>query len=158
MQNLVYIVVLLYHFAKFGCQNNFPQIKGDFKMQNQKSALGMDANVTALIGYLVGIVALILIFIEKDSKFVRFHSIQSVLWTAFCTIGLFVVGIAGAIISLIISQISGTLGGIVGLLVFLLYLALIVGLIGGLIYGAIKSYGGDMAKLPFVGNLADKWS
>ena len=127
-------------------------------MQNQKSALGLDANVTAVIGYLVGIVALILIFIEKDNRFVRFHSVQSVLWSAVCTIGLFVVGIGGAIISLIISQISGTLGGIVGGLVFLLYMGLILGLIGGLVYAAIKSYGGDMFKLPIVGNLAEKWS
>ena len=34
-------------------------------MQNQKSALGLDGNITALIGYPVGIVALILVFIEK---------------------------------------------------------------------------------------------
>jgi uncharacterized membrane protein len=42
-------------------------------MQNQKSALGLDGNVTALIGYIIGILALVLIFIEKDNKFVRFR-------------------------------------------------------------------------------------
>ena len=54
-------------------------------MQNTtegKSALGLDGNVTALIGYIIPLVALILVFMEKDNKFVRFHSIQSVyiLW------------------------------------------------------------------------------
>ena len=126
-------------------------------MQNQKSALGLEPNVTALIGYLIGIVALILIFIEKDNKFVRFHSLQSVLWSAACTIGLIVIGIGGFIISLILSQVSGTLGWIAGSLTFLLYLVLILGLIAGLIYGAIKSYGGAMFKLPIVGNFAEKW-
>ena len=51
-------------------------------MQNQKSALGLDGNITTLIGYLIPLVALILIFIEKDNKFVRFHSFQSVFWVA----------------------------------------------------------------------------
>src|SRR5829696_5969738 len=63
------------------------------QMQNQKSALGMDRNVTALIGYLVGIVAIILIFIEKDNKFVRFHALQSVLWVALTVVAIIIVAI-----------------------------------------------------------------
>ena len=57
-------------------------------MQNQKSAIGLDANITALIGYPIGILALVLIFIEKDNKFVRFHALQSVLWSVGVTIGI----------------------------------------------------------------------
>jgi uncharacterized membrane protein len=127
-------------------------------MQNQKSALGLDSNVTALIGYLVGIVALILIFIEKNDKFVRFHALQSVLWSVVCTIGFIAIAVVGTILSLVISQISGGLATIVGLLLFLVYLVLFFGLIGGLIYGAIKAYGGATFKLPIVGNFAEKWS
>ncbi len=127
-------------------------------MSGGKSALGLDGNVTALIGYLVGIVALILIFIEKDNKFVRFHAIQSVLWSVFCTIGIIVIAIVGFIISAVLSQISGGLGAIAGILVILLYFALIIGLIGGLIFGAIKAYGGSLFKLPIVGGFAEKWS
>lgn len=127
-------------------------------MQNQKSALGLDANVTALIGYLIGIVALILIFIEKDNRFVRFHALQSVLWAVACTVGIIALAIVGTIIGLIVGQVSSGLATIVGLLIFLLYLALIFGMLGGLIYGAIKAFGGSMSKLPFVGNLAEKWT
>lgn len=127
-------------------------------MENQKSALGMDGNITALIGYLIGIVALVLIFIEKDNKFVRYHAIQSVLWSVFCMIGLFAVMIVGGIIALILAQISGTLGSIVGILLVLFYFVVIIALVGGLIYGAIKAYGGAMFKLPVVGNFAEKWS
>ena len=127
-------------------------------MSGGKSALGMDGNVTALIGYLVGIVALILVFIEKDNKFVRFHAIQALLWGVFCGVGIIAVAIVGGILSLVISQVSGGLGAIVGLLVVLLYVGLIFGLIGGLIFGAIKAYGGAMFKLPIVGNLAEKWA
>ncbi len=118
----------------------------------------MDGNVTALIGYLVGIVALVLIFIEKDNKFVRFHAIQSVLWSVTCCIGIVVVMIVGMILAVVVSQVSGGLGSIVGLLVMLLYFVMIIGLIGGLIYGAIKAYGNQMFKLPVVGNFAEKWA
>lgn len=126
-------------------------------MQNQKSAIGMDGNITALIGYLIGIVALVLIFIEKDNKFVRFHALQAVLWSVAIIIGVIVVAIVGTILSLVLSAVSGTLGGIVGLLFMLIYIGLFLALFGGLIFGAIKSFGGEMTKLPFVGNMAEKW-
>lgn len=126
-------------------------------MQNQKSALGMDGNVTALIGYIVGIVALVLIFIEKDNKFVRFHALQSVLWSAICIVGIFVVAIVGTILALVLSQVSAGLGGIIGILAMLIYLGLILAMLGGLLFGAIKAYGGDQFKLPIAGNLAEKW-
>lgn len=126
-------------------------------MQNQKSAIGLDGNVTALIGYPIGIVALILIFIEKDNKFVRFHALQSVLWSVGVTVIIVVVAIIGTILTLVLSSVSSTLGGIVGILTTLIYLGLFLALIAGLAYGAFKSYGGEMTKLPIVGGLAEKW-
>lgn len=117
----------------------------------------MDGNVTALIGYIIGIVGLVLIFIEKDNKFVRFHALQSVLWSVSIGVGFFVVVIIGMILGFAVSMVSTTLGTVVWGLTALLYLGLFLALFGGLIYGAIKSYGGEMVKLPFVGNLAEKW-
>ena len=119
-------------------------------MQNQKSALGLDGNVTALIGYPIGIVALILVFIEKDNKFVRFHAIQSLLfWAAFMVI-LIGFGILGAVMAFI----SGTLAGILGLISFLVWIALF----GLMILLAIKAYQGQMFKLPIIGDMANKWA
>ncbi len=126
-------------------------------MENEKSAIGLDGNVTALIGYLIGIVALVLIFIEKDNKFVRFHALQSVLWSVIVTVGIFAVAIIGTILTVVLSSVSGTLGSIVGILTGLLYLVLFLALIGGLIFGAIKAFGGAEFKLPVVGNMAEKW-
>jgi uncharacterized membrane protein len=126
-------------------------------MQNQKSALGLDGNITALIGYIIGIVALVLIFIEKDNKFVRFHALQSVLWFAVCLVSIIAVAIVGTILALVLSSINGTLGGIVGVLAMLLYIGLFLVMWGGLIFGAIKAYGGTEFKLPVAGNLAQKW-
>lgn len=127
-------------------------------MSNGKSALGLDGNVAALLGYIIGIVAIISIIIEKDNKFVRFHALQSILWSVACVIGIIGVAIIGTILALILGQVSSGLGGIVALLTFLLYLGLILAMIGGLIFGAIKAFGNNSFKLPIVGNLAEKWS
>jgi len=127
-------------------------------MQNQKSAIGLDGNVTALIGYLIGIVALVLIFIEKDNKFVRFHALQSVLWAVTVTVGFIVVIVVGMILGFAVGMVSSTLAYGVWAICLLLYLGLFLAMFGGLIYGAIKSFGGEMAKLPVVGAYAEKWA
>ena len=127
-------------------------------MENEKSALGLDGNITALIGYIIGIVALVLIFIEKDNKFVRFHAIQSVIWAVAFVVGIIAIVIIGVILGVAVSMVSESLGMLVGLLGTLLYLAAFLGYFGGLLFAAIKAYGGNMFKLPIVGNLAEKWS
>lgn len=119
-------------------------------MQNQKSALGLDANITALIGYIIWIVALVMIFIEKDNKFVRFHAFQSVLYG----VGIFVLFIVLAIITTILAFVSTTLASLFSLLYLLLWLVAVV----GIILLAVKSYQGQMFKLPIIGDMAEKWS
>jgi len=127
-------------------------------MQNQKSALGLDGNVTALIGYIVGIIALVLIFIEKDNKFVRFHAIQSVLWQVAMWVAFFALWIVIVVLGVILAQVSTGLASIVWLLSTLIFLLWLVALIGGVIFAAIKAFGGSMTKLPIVGSLAEKWA
>lgn len=127
-------------------------------MQNQKSAIGLDANIAALIGYPVGILALILIFIEKENRFVRFHALQSVLWSVGVVVGWIVIMIVGAIIGALLSSISSTLGLVAWGIFVLVYLGLFFALLGGIIYGAIKAYQGQMTKLPIVGSFAEKWA
>lgn len=127
-------------------------------MSGGKSALGLDGNITALIGYPIGIIALVLIFIEKENKFVRFHALQSVLWSVGLTIAVIVLVIVGSILGIVVAMASSTLAYLVWGIFALLYLAWFVALIGGLIYGAIKAYGGQMTKLPIVGNMAEKWT
>lgn len=127
-------------------------------MQNQKSAIGLDGNIAALIGYPIGILALILIFIEKENKFVRFHAIQSVLWSVGVTVLIVIVAIVGTILALILSSVSSTIGTLVGFLIMLIYLVLFLGLLGGIVFGAYKAYSGEQFKLPIVGGFAEKWA
>ncbi len=127
-------------------------------MSDNKTALGLDANIAALLGYIIPLVAIIELFIEKENKFARYHAIQSALWVAVFIVGIFAVLIVGMILGFVFSMISNTLGSIVFGLTFLLYIGLFLAYFGGLIFAAIKAYGGDMFKLPVIGNIAEKWS
>ena len=127
-------------------------------MENQKSAIGLDGNITAALGYIIGIVALIEIFIEKDNKFVRFHAIQSLLWGVLMFVVIIVVAILGTIIGIGAAMASTGLAYLVGLVFTLIYLAWLAALLGGMIYAAIKAYGNEKFKLPLVGNYAEQWS
>jgi uncharacterized membrane protein len=127
-------------------------------MENQKSALGLDGNITVLIGYLIPLVALILIFIEKDNKFVRFHAIQAVLWVVAMLVLVIVLAVVSVILGIVLSFVSSTLATLVTGLFFLVYLLWFLAYIGGLIFGAIKGYGGADFKFPIVGGMAEKWS
>ncbi len=119
-------------------------------MENRKSALGLDENITAFVAYIIGIVALALIFIEKDSKFVRFHAFQAILYWAIALTAYFVLIFTMAFISFF----SSGLASILSLLIFLFGLAVT----GCVIFLAVKAFQGEMVKLPVIGNMADKWS
>ena len=87
-----------------------------------------------LLGFITGIIFLL---IEKQSKFVRFHAMQSVLLFG----GVFVANLALGFIPI--------LGWLVGLLLsfasFILWIVLMW-----------KSFQGEMYKVPFVGDMAEK--
>jgi uncharacterized membrane protein len=135
-----------------------------------KSALGMDGNVTALIGYLIWVIALVLVFIEKDNKFVRFHALQAVFWgiaTMFGAFVLYILGIiimfGGSIVGVIIDAAIGVpvvtlIVWLLAILVFLLAVGLILGGFVGVIFAAIKSFNGVIFKLPIIGRWAEKYS
>jgi uncharacterized membrane protein len=127
-------------------------------MQNQKSAIGLDGNVTALIGYIVSIVALVEIFIEKQNRFAKFHAIQAVLFHVAMWVVFTVIWIVTFILALILGKIIGGFAGIIWLLATLIFLVWLVAYLGGVILGAVKSYGGAMFKFPIIGGMAEKWS
>lgn len=126
-------------------------------MQNQKSAIGLDGNLASAIGYPIGLLALILIFMEKDNKFVRFHALQSVLWGVLATVVLVPLFIIGTIFFIILAATLGTIGSIIGGLVMLVAGLISLGVLAGAVYAAIKAYGGEEYKLPIVGNMVQKW-
>ena len=108
--------------------------------QAKKTATGLDENLAGLlcyVGWWIG--GIIFLIIEPNNKFVRFHAIQSIIAFGF-------ISIAWAILSslpfvgLIFNLIIG-LGG------FALWVALMV-----------KAYQGARYKLPWVGDVAERYS
>jgi uncharacterized membrane protein len=128
-------------------------------MDTGKSALGLDGNLAAALGYPIGIIAIISLIMEKENRFVKFHALQSVLLHVAFIVVAIVVWILGIILLIAgaaasAATNSGAAGGLIGMLFGLVWLVVIVAYIGGLIFAAVKSYGGAEFKLPIIGNMA----
>lgn len=121
-----------------------------------KSAIGLESNLAAALGYPIGVLGLINFFIDKENKFVRFHGIQSVLYSAIVGAVFTVIWIVLAVIGVIAGQISGALGALIGIVTLLLFLLFLVIWFGALLYSGYRAYKGETFKLPLVGNFAEK--
>ncbi len=131
-------------------------------MSDGKTALGLDANVGALLCYLANIVcylgvvySIIVLVTDKTNKLTRFHAVQSLLLVG----TLLVVGIPLYVFMFVGVFIDAAIGlplisGLAGLLIFVLGIGVLV----FTILAAIKGYGGELYKIPVIGNFAEKWS
>lgn len=124
-------------------------------MSSGKSALGLDGNLAAALGYPIGIIALILIFMEKDNRFVKFHALQSIFFYIMYVVVIIAYIIITSIITFVLTQISSALA-LIGLLFWLFTIVLVLAFLGALIFAAVKAYGNNWFKLPIVGNMAEK--
>jgi len=105
---------------------------------NAKSSTGLDNNLAGLLCYLAGfITGIIFYLIEKNSKYVKFHAMQSILLSA----ALFVFSIIVPFIPLI----GFLLSLLVSLASFILWIVMM-----------IKAYQGQRYKLPVIGDYAEK--
>lgn len=103
------------------------------KTQN-KTSLGLEENVEGALAYFLGFLSgIVLLLLEKNSRFVRFHALQSTI----IFIGLFVVSFVMWFI-----PPMWFLLGIIGLVVWLV--------------GMIKAYQGEFYKFPVVGDIAEE--
>jgi uncharacterized membrane protein len=128
-------------------------------VQTTKSSTGLDENIAALLSYVFGWVSgLIFFLIEKDSRLVRFHAMQSILLNAAALILGIALWIVWVVVAIILSQVSEVLASlvsiVVGLLIFVFYLGILIGVVMCL----IKAYQSQYFKLPVLGNFAEKFS
>ena len=104
-----------------------------------KTSLGLESNLTAFLCYVLGwISGLVVILIEKDDQFVRFHAMQSIITFGALTILSIAFGS--------IFFIFGILIGLINLIGIVLWILLM-----------IKAYQGEKFKLPIIGDLAETW-
>ena len=121
-----------------------------------KSAIGLDANLAAALGYPIGILGLINFLIDKENKFVKFHGIQSVLYSVGISAVFTVVWLVLMILAFALAAVSEVLAALMGVIMMLLFFVFFLAIFGGLIFAAYKAYQGQMFKLPIVGNIAAK--
>src|SRR5688572_1826106 len=87
-----------------------------------KSSTGLDENVASLLSYLFGWVSgLIFFLIEKDSRLVRFHAMQSILLNAVAVVVGGVLWVGAIVLAIIGALIADFLGSIIWILAMLLF-------------------------------------
>jgi len=135
------------------------QVSSQPPAQAGKSSTGLDENIAAPLSYLFGwLSGLIFFLMEKDSRLVRFHSMQSILLSVAAAVIFIVFWIVAVISSLVVGYISSILGGIVWLIMVLVGSLLGLGIFVGAIITAVKAYQGQFFKLPVIGVYAEKFS
>lgn len=106
-------------------------------MEKNKTALGIDQNIEAVLCYVLGwLTGILFLFLEKENHFVRFHAMQSL-----------VVFLALFVLSLVVGWIPviGLLSPVIFLVAVILWILLMV-----------KAFQGEMYKLPWAGDFAEK--
>jgi uncharacterized membrane protein len=110
---------------------------GAEQQPSQKSSTGLDANIAGLICYLIGPLGIIFFVIEKDSKFVKFHGMQSFILSVALIVIFTILGI--------IPVLGWIVAALLSVVVFVLWIFLMY-----------KAFSGEMYKLPYIGDLAEK--
>ena len=128
-------------------------------VQTGKSSTGLDENIAALLSYIFGWVGgLVFFLIEKDSRLVRFHAMQSILLSASAIIGFIAIWILWVVFAIIGAMAADALGLVVSIVGTLLMLAFWVGLMVAVVLCLVKAYQRQYFKLPVLGNFAEKFS
>ena len=106
----------------------------------EKTSTGLTENAAGILCYVLGwITGIVFLVIESKNKVVRFHAFQSIIVFGIITL-----------ISIIISPIP-FVGGVI------VWLASVVGFVLWVIL-IVMAAQGKKYKLPWAGNLADKWA
>jgi|SRR4026208_652591 uncharacterized membrane protein len=128
-------------------------------VQTTKSSTGLDENIAALLSYVFGWVSgLIFFLMEKDSRLVKFHAMQSILLNAVAIVVGIVLWVGWVVVALILTQVSEVLASLVSIVMGLLMFVLYVGVFIAFVMCLIKAYQKQYFKLPVIGNFAEKFS
>ena len=101
----------------------------------EKTSTGLAENVAGLLCYVLGWVSgIVFILIEQENKFVRFHAMQSII-------------------------VFGALNIAIGILFWIPFIGWLIPVLGFILWIVlmVKAYQGTRYKLPWSGNLAEKW-
>jgi uncharacterized membrane protein len=115
----------------------------------ERSSTGLDANIAGALSYFFGLLSGAVFFaIETDSRFVKFHAMQSML----ASVAAIVIWIVYMVLASILVYIP-VLGWLVMLL---LWAGLALGMLGVWLFSMFKAFQGERFKLPYIGEVAEK--
>lgn len=142
----------------------FLRSKVERNMQNMsagKTALGLDNNIGAMLCYLGNLVCLlgliysiIVLVTDKTNKLPRFHAMQSIL----LLVTNLVIGIPLYVVIVVLALMGTTITSLLATLIWLVLMVVALAIFVFFIISAIKAYGGEVYKVPVIGNFADKFS
>ena len=115
----------------------------------ERSSTGLDANIAGALSYFFGLLSGAVFFaIETDSRFVKFHAMQSML----ASVAAIVIWIVYMVLASILVYIP-----VLGWLVMLfLWAGLALGMLGLWLYCMFRAFQGERFKLPYLGEVAEK--
>lgn len=135
------------------------QVSSQPPAQAGKSSTGLDENIAALLSYIFGWVSgLIFFLIEKDSRLVRFHAMQSLLFNVLVGVVAIALWVVLFIVFMIAAQLSNALATVLSLLSILVWGVFLLAILAGFILCLVKAFQGQYFKLPVIGNFAEKFS
>jgi uncharacterized membrane protein len=127
------------------------------------SSTGMEENLAGLLCYVLGwLTGIIFLIIEKKSKFVKFHAMQSLVTFGVLSIIWYILG--GLLASMFVPSVSELIitGGTAGFGMYrvFIWLSWLVGLAMLIlwIFLMVKAYQGEKFKLPIAGNIAENFA
>jgi len=110
----------------------------------EKSSTGLDANVAAALAY-IPVVAIVFLVIEKGSRRVKFHAVQS--------LGLLVAWMVVWFGLMIIGFIP-----VLGWATLLLWPLVMIGMFVVWLIALLRAFKGEWFKLPVIGDIAEQQS
>lgn len=111
---------------------------------------GLDANVTAALSYVLGLVSGIAVYLLEDDRFARFHAGQSIVLSGMLVVVEFVLGVVFFIFALVglgVGPLSALLGGLVSLVTLGLWVFMI-----------LTAYQGKTYRVPIAADIADTFA
>jgi uncharacterized membrane protein len=110
----------------------------------EKSSTGLDANVAAALTY-IPIIAIVFLVIEKSSRLVKFHAVQSLGLLVAWMVTWFALGILGMV-------------PVLGWATLLLWPLVAIGMFVVWLIALLKAFKGEWWKLPVIGDIAEQQS
>lgn len=125
-----------------------------------ETSVGIEGNLLAVVSYVLGFVTgVVVLLVERENQFVRFHAAQSIVLFAALFVASIVLSVVGMLSTLLFAGNSAGMflvGGLLSLGLSLLSLVVSVGAFVLWIYLMIRAYQGKTPRIPVVAGVADK--